>query len=196
MPNVIILGDGPHARVVRHCLLLSGITVLGSFGEEHEPEFRLLLDQLESRKIPYSFHVAIGNGKVRSKLVDIHRSATYLSAISADAVIDPTATLGAGSYVGPMSYVGLNVKVGAHSIINTGALLDHDVNIGDFAHIAGNAYVAGGVIIGDRVFLGAGSTVIDSVEIGSDIIVGAGSVVTKSISASGTYVGVPAKKIK
>ena len=188
MANVIILGDGPHAKVVKNCLAKDNHEILGSFGAEHEKELQLLIE--------YAFHIAVGDNKVRSLIALKHSKTLFVTAVSSTAQVDSTVKIGDGSYVAPLTYIGLDAQVGQHSIINTGALIDHDVRVRDFSHIAGNAYIAGGVSIGDRVFVGAGSTLIDGIEIVSDVTVGAGAVVTSSILEPGTYVGVPAKRIK
>ncbi len=44
--------------------------------------------------------------------------------------------------------------------------------------------------------MGAGTTVINNISVNSDCIVGAGATVIRDIDTSGTYVGIPAKKIK
>ena len=196
MSSVIMLGDGAHAEVVRNCLTKSGHSVMGTFGAEHEDELKILCDHLEARGIDYGVHIGLGDNRTRSKLAAKQNGYKYASAISGHAVIEATAEVGDGSFIGPMAYLGLNVVIGKHTIINTGTLVDHDVSVGDFSHIAGNAYIAGGVSIGDLVLIGAGATVIEGITVGSGITVGAGSVVVKSITKPGVYVGVPATKIK
>ena len=68
--------------------------------------------------------------------------------------------------------------------------------IGDYCHIAVGARVAGTVRLGDNVWLGAGATIKNNVTLCADCIIRAGAVVVKDIKEPGTYVGVPAKKIK
>ena len=58
------------------------------------------------------------------------------------------------------------------------------------------AHQAGCVFkLGDNVVLGVGTTVVGPIEICDNVIVGAMSLVNRSISESGTYVGIPARKI-
>ena len=45
------------------------------------------------------------------------------------------------------------------------------------------------------MFCGAGSTVIDHISICDNVMIGAGAVVVKDIMESGTYVGIPARKV-
>ena len=51
-------------------------------------------------------------------------------------------------------------------------------------------------MIGDGVWIGVGSCIRNNIAICADCMVGAGAVVTKSITEKGTYVGLPAKRIK
>ena len=81
-------------------------------------------------------------------------------------------------------------------IINTCASVDHDCVLEDFVHVAVGAHVAGTVSIGAGTWIGAGATVSNNLQICGGCMIGAGAVVIKSITESGTYVGVPAEKIK
>ena len=87
-------------------------------------------------------------------------------------------------------------KIEAGSIINSGAIIEHEVKIGKFSHVGPNATLCGNVNISDNVFIGANSVVKEGVKIGKNSIIGAGSVVLKNVPANSTYVGNPAIKIK
>jgi len=56
--------------------------------------------------------------------------------------------------------------------------------------------ISGNVKMGDRVYMGTNTSIIENKFISSDTIIGANGVVIKNINTSGTYVGVPVKKIK
>ena len=56
--------------------------------------------------------------------------------------------------------------------------------------------LAGKVKIGRGAWIGIGATIINCVEICEDAYIGAGAVVIDDINENGTYVGVPAKKIR
>lgn len=87
-------------------------------------------------------------------------------------------------------------SIGKGCIINTHANIEHDVKIGDYCHISTGVMVNGGCKIGNNTFIGSGSTICNGVAVADDVVLGAGSVVTKDIIESGTYIGVPAKRIK
>lgn len=86
--------------------------------------------------------------------------------------------------------------IGKGCIINTCASVDHDCRVEDFVHVSVGAHVAGTVRIGERTWVGAGATVSNNVRICDDCMIGAGAVVVKDIMERGTYVGVPAERIK
>ena len=89
-----------------------------------------------------------------------------------------------------------NTKIGKHCIINTGAIVEHDNIIDDYVHISPNATLCGTVKVGEYTHIGAGSVIKNSITITNNCIIGAGGVVVNNIEESGTYVGVPANKIK
>ena len=70
-----------------------------------------------------------------------------------------------------------DTTLGEHTIINTGATVDHDCVIGDFVHIAPGAHLAGNVHVDEGALLGIGSCVIPGCKIGKDTIIGAGATV-------------------
>lgn len=94
------------------------------------------------------------------------------------------------------SYINAFSVIGDNNIINTSSIIEHEVKIGNHNHIAVGAKICGRVTIGNNCMIGAGSVIIDSVTICDNVIVGAGAVITKDIKYSGTYVGVPARKVK
>ena len=95
----------------------------------------------------------------------------------------------AGAVINP------GVGIGKGCIINTCSSVDHDCDVGDYVHIAVGSHLCGTVSVGDGTWIGAGATVINNVFICSDCMIGAGAVVVNDIQESGTYVGVPARRI-
>ena len=72
----------------------------------------------------------------------------------------------------------------------------HNVQIGDYTTIAPNAVILGFVNIERKCYIGANSSILPHITICEDVIIGAGTVVTKDITEPGTYVGIPARRIK
>ncbi len=94
------------------------------------------------------------------------------------------------------SYINSYSIIGDNNIFNTSSIIEHEVKIGSHNHISIGVKICGRVTIGNNCMIGAGAIIIDKVTICNDVIVGAGAVVTKDIRQSGTYVGIPARKIK
>ena len=93
---------------------------------------------------------------------------------------------------------GLDPKanIGKFSVINTGAIIEHDVRIGTNTFVGPGAIICGGVTIGDDCYIGAGAKIRNNSSITSGTTIGMGAVVTKDISHEGTYTGCPAKKVQ
>jgi sugar O-acyltransferase (sialic acid O-acetyltransferase NeuD family) len=88
------------------------------------------------------------------------------------------------------------VKIGKGNLFNCYSGIFHDVEIGDFNEIMPGAKILGGAKIGNMCRIGTNSTILPNIKICDNVIIGAGAVVTKDIDVPGTYVGIPAKRIK
>ncbi|MGN0398092.1 MAG: acetyltransferase [Candidatus Fimimorpha sp.] len=137
--------------------------------------------------------VAIGNARIREQKQ--RNLGNVVTLIHPAAVISRRVQIGTGSVVMAGAVINSDTVIGEGCIINTGSSVDHDCKIGSFSHISVGAHVAGTVLVGDRTWIGAGATVSNNVNVCGDCMIGAGAVVIKKIEESGTYVGVPAKKV-
>lgn len=144
------------------------------------------------------FFVAIGNAEIRKKVTEQLEAlgATMPVLIHPNAVISEWVTIEVGTVVMAGAVVNANSLIGRGCIINTCASVDHDCQMGDYVHIAVGAHMGGTVKIEDNTCIGAGVTIKNNVNICSDCTIGAGAVVVKDIEEPGTYVGVPAQRIK
>ena len=66
----------------------------------------------------------------------------------------------------------------------------------DYVHLSPNVVLSGIVKVGKSTHIGAGSCTKQVLNIASDCVFGAGSVIVKDITESGTYAGVPVRRIK
>lgn len=142
--------------------------------------------------------VAVGNASIRQKLMEKLESAgrSIPVLIHPSAVIADDVTIESGTVVAAGAVINPGAHIGKGCIINTASSVDHDCMIGDFVHIAVGSHLAGTVSVGEHTWIGAGAVVSNNIDICSDCVVGAGAVVVKNIKEIGTYVGVPARKIK
>lgn len=207
LPKAVLIGAGGHAKVIadilahRKDLEVIGCTDRNAVGKV------LHLDVLgDDSLLPLLFRqqqashafVAIGDNRLRLKLAAYAASVgfRFIQAVSRHACVSGSAVLGHGVAVMPGAIVLPEVRIGDHSIINTGASVDHECRIGAGCHIAPGSNLAGQVTVGDGSFLGTGVKVIPGVTIGKGCIVGAGAVVIRDIPDCCTAVGVPARILK
>lgn len=142
--------------------------------------------------------IGIGDSNVRQKLQDYYEK----SAINVTRLIHPFSSvaseveIGIGTVVMAGSVVQPGCKIGRGVILNTSCSVDHDNEIGDYSHISVGSHLAGGVKVGKRTWIGIGAVVSNNISICDDVVIGAGGVVVENIIEPGTYIGVPARKIK
>lgn len=104
--------------------------------------------------------VAIGNPEIRSfyyeKLVEVGYIIPNI--ISKSAYVSPTATLGRGVVIEPMSTVQTGAKIGDGSIVSSGAVVRHNAKVGSFCHIDCGAVVHSAAFVEDNTKIEALST--------------------------------------
>lgn len=144
------------------------------------------------------FIVAIGNAKIRKKVTEQLEGigASVATLIHPMAVIGSNVAIGDGSVVMAGAVINPDSTIGKSCIINTCASVDHDCRVGDYVHVSVGTHVCGTVEIGENTWIGAGATVKNNVNICGDCMIGVGAAVVKDIREVGTYVGVPARRIK
>ena len=146
----------------------------------------------------WEFFPAIGNAAARSKITERleqnHLEIPLL--IHPDASIAPDCKIGRGTVIMAGAVINSGSLIGKGVIINTCASADHDNIIGDFSHVAVGAHLAGNVHLGRNVWVGIGAVVSNHLTIADDVVIGAGATVIRDLDEKGTYVGVPAERIK
>ena len=143
------------------------------------------------------FFIAIGNNLIRER---IYRELENIgietiTLIHPSAIIGNDVEIGLGTVVMAGTVINSSSRIGKACIINTSSSVDHDNLIGDFVHIAPGVRLAGTVKVGNGSWLGIGSVVSNNLSICSNCKIGAGAVVVKDIEESGTYIGVPTKRV-
>jgi sugar O-acyltransferase (sialic acid O-acetyltransferase NeuD family) len=94
--------------------------------------------------------------------------------VSPHAIISRHAHLGPGTTVGHGVIVNAAARVGAHCILNSRALIEHDVQIGDHCHISTGVLVNGGVHVGSGSFIGSGAILREGLKLPPLTVIGAG----------------------
>lgn len=140
--------------------------------------------------------VAIGCPKARRKVVESLSTDNYRLMRSNHSIIAGRVTIGEGSCVMAGTVMTDNITIGKHVIVNLNATIGHDCTIGDFVTISPAANISGKVTIGNGCYIGTNASIKEGVTICDNVTIGMGSVVLNDITESGTYVGVPVKKVK
>ena len=205
MKRLVIIGASGHGKVIADIALLVGYDQVDFLDDN--PSVKLVGEYkvfgtssmaAELASAGCDFFVGIGNAKIREKIQREIEAAgcNVVTLIHPSAVVAYDAHIGRGTVVMANAVINPSAVIGDGCIINTCASVDHDNTIGDFSHISVGAHTAGTVTMGERCWLGIGAVVSNNLSICSDCMIGAGAVVVKDIVESGTYVGVPAKKVK
>jgi sugar O-acyltransferase (sialic acid O-acetyltransferase NeuD family) len=153
--------------------------------------------EVEKHLSDSDFFIAIGKNDLRAAMQEkLEKAGADIPClIHPGAVIGSKVDIQAGSVVMAGVVINCCSRLGKGCIINTGATLDHDNIIGDFVHISPGVNLAGTVCVGHKTWIGIGSSVTNNVNIAADCIFGAGSVIIGDINESGTYVGVPVRRV-
>lgn len=192
MKNIVILGASGHAKVIADIVAANGDRVVAFLDDAPQKNCPPIQDYANYPDC--EFIIGIGNAMVREKLSFL--PLRWYTAIHPSAVISPTAHIGIGSVVMPNAVINAGAKIGKHCIVNTGAIIEHECSIADFSHVSVGAKLGGAVKIGKGTWVGIGASVSNNICICEGCMIGAGAVVVKDITEKGTYVGVPAKRIK
>lgn len=115
--------------------------------------------------------------------------------IHSTCLIDSTAKIGKGVVIFPYSILYLDAVVEDNVFIQIRSYVT-DSRVKKHTMISGTVSIAGRVEIGECCNIGISTTISNDVKICDFVKTGAGTIVVKDITESGTYVGVPARKIK
>lgn len=201
MNRLIIIGAGGHGKVIADAALKNGYTNI-CYIDDHEKgnvmgfpiigtssDIECLIDDNTD------FIIGIGNNSIRKTIAETY-NINWVSIVHPSAQIAFNVKIGKGTVVMANAVVNACATIGEHCIINTGAIVEHDNVIENYVHISPNAALGGTVRIGELTHIGIGATVINNVDICEKCIIGGSAAAVKNITESGTYVGVPVRKIK
>ena len=204
MTKISIIGAGGHAR--------SSINLLKNYFTD--AEYKIFDDSFVTNTNEYisniqvagkvadidpetSVFLSIGDNSKRETFFELFKKQLIRQNIfHKSSIIEENVKIGDSNQFFANSYVNSNSNIGNNNIINTSSSIEHEVKIGDHNHISIGAKICGRVTIGSNCMIGAGAIIIDKVIICDNVTIGAGAVVAKDIKQSGTYIGIPARKIK
>lgn len=202
--KLIIIGASGHGKVVADIAELINKWDIIEFLDDNESIKRIssykvigTSDIAKDYISKADIFIAIGNNKIRKSFVEklISKGASIPTLIHPNAVIGSEVSIGIGSVVMAGVVVNTSVSIGKACIVNTSSSIDHDCIISSFTHISPGVNIAGAVKIGNETWIGTGAKITNNIEVCENVVIGAGAVVIRDITESGTYVGVPARKL-
>lgn len=155
-------------------------------------------EKLNNWNRPISVALAIGNGKIRKKVVEriTNPRVEFSKLISPYAIFNDIISIGKGSIICAGANLTTNINVGEFVVVNLNATIGHDCQLGNFSSVMPGANLAGEVKLNECAFVGSGANILNGVEMGKNTTLGAGGVLTKNLDAEKTAVGVPAKIVQ
>jgi sugar O-acyltransferase (sialic acid O-acetyltransferase NeuD family) len=146
--------------------------------------------------------IAIGSPEVRSRIVD---RLDTIPDLRFPAVVHPTVSMdrrhgaiaiGPGSILCGGSILTTDISIGRFVHVNLNCTIGHDASVADFCTLAPGAHISGQVRLENSVYVGTGAVLIERLDVCACAVIGAGAVVRESIKQVGTYVGVPARRLR
>lgn len=209
MKDIVIIGAGGFGREVAWLIedinrKLNEWNLLGFIDENTKNHGKILngfvvlggLEWFSDNEDVY-YVCAVGNPKTKKDIIERCSNLKIKAAtlIHPSVIMSTKNDIGEGCIVCASNIITVNVYIGNHVIINLDCTIGHDAVIDDYCTILPSTNVSGNVTIGNGCEIGTGSAIIQGIIIASDSILGAGAVVINNINETGTYVGVPARKV-
>ncbi len=202
MQDIVVLGAGRQALETAGYCRGAGLRPV-AFVEEFPPAYErdaavfgapilTFEDDLEAcRRLPALS--AVGSPRLRRALIERWGDAQYVALLAERSWLAHDAVVDGGATIAPQAVVNRLAHVGAHVLVNVGAVVSHDVVVGDFATISPGCVIAGATRVGADAFLGVGATVLGGLTIGMGAYVAAGAVVIDDVADGHLAMGVPAR---
>ncbi len=198
--KVILLGNGGHASVLLAVVQRLDMTVAGivtpdvEAGQEWAGIPVLGDDDFLTASLADEYILLNGVGslpndkRIRQRLFERFERLCFRFQTLIDQSVERIGRveLEAGVQLLPGSIIQTGTRIARNTIVNTGAIVDHDCLIGAHVHIAPGAVLSGGVVVEDQVHIGTGACVIQGITIGAGAVIGAGCIVTRDVEAGQT----------
>lgn len=198
--RLVIIGAGGHGKVIADIAKKNGYEDIVFLDDNDDVKmcgsYPVVGKSSEALHMNDDMVVAIGSADIRRKVQESLKGKNIVTLVHPNAVIADDAVIGSGTVVMAGAVVNSGTVIGKGCIINTCASVDHDCIIEDYVHVSVGSHVCGTVKVGKNTWIGAGAVIINNVSVCGDCMIGAGAVVIGDLAELGTYVGVPAVKVK
>jgi sugar O-acyltransferase (sialic acid O-acetyltransferase NeuD family) len=212
LPELLVVGTGGLAkeaaqlarRIDPHGLQWPSISFVAEDRSECGREMpfgmvRYCDDDLLTLTRPVDVVIGVGYPSMRRRIaqrLQQHDRFTFPSLVHPSVWIDRNhVRLGRGVMICEGVVITCDVTIGDFVLLNWNVTVGHDADVGAYSVVNPSANVSGHVVLGEASFLGTGSQVLERLTVAPDAVVGAGAVVIHSIETSGTWVGVPARRV-
>jgi len=200
--SVIILGGGGHASVLIEILRLIDSDIIGIVDPFLEKGIKVkditvigsddaVLDYPNSEVVLVNALGPLPKKSTREALSTkfINLGYQFLTLIHPRAYVAPSARIEDGAQIMAGALVQAQSRIGRLSVVNSGAIIEHDCSIGDHAHIAPGAILCGGVQAAEGVFIGSGAVVLENTCLGANSILAAGVTLRKDLVENEVFYG-------
>jgi sugar O-acyltransferase (sialic acid O-acetyltransferase NeuD family) len=161
---------------------------------------RWLDEQVLLRTEPCDVAIGVGSPGARSVLAEAlqkNPNLDFPNLVHPTVELDPDfVRLGRGNLITKGVVMTCDIALGSFNVLGWNVTIGHDATVGSHNVFNPGSNISGNTSIGDACLFGTGCQVLERLRIVSGVTIGAGAVVTRSISDGGTYVGVPARRVK
>lgn len=209
MKRIAFIGSGEMARHIAHYMVEDNQFEIAGYYDDYTPVGSIvhsypILGRLDDLGTQYKSGVfdelinAIGFTRMeyRTELFErFEKNIPFATFIHSSCLVDSTAKIGKGVVVFPNCILYLDSVIGDNVFIQVNSTVT-DSKVGKDSMISAGVMIAGRSEIGQGCNIGVSTCISSDVKLCSGVRTGAGTVVVKDIIEPGTYVGIPARKIK
>ena len=156
--------------------------------------------ELSKTSEKYNVVIAIANAKIRKMIAEKliqNKNLVFPNIIDPSVIYEEEEiSIGEGNIICAGTIITVNISIGNFNIIDIDCTIGHDDILKNYVTLYPSVNVSGNVEINDCTEIGTGAQIIQGLTITENVVVGASAAVVKNIEESGTFIGVPAKKIK
>jgi len=191
---IVLIGGGGHASVITDILKQQHREIVAIISPDDIGKRSVFdgipqlyndndIDKFNPSEVLLVNCIGVLPGSLTKKKVNeqyLAKGYSFETIIADNAYVSPYAVLGPGVQILTGVIVHAGVFIDSHSVVNTGAVIEHDTHIGTYNFIAPRVVICGQCRIENDVFIGANATVIQNIIISDRNIITANSVVVKN----------------
>lgn len=207
MKRILIVGAGGFGKEVVDLIRdIGGYKVVGFLDDDIEKKGTLInhipvldtTEQLVKYQSVENIAIAIANPIIKKKIYKLSKGMGfhYPNLIHPSVIIGSDVEIGSGNIVCANNILSTEVSLGDFVTINPQCGIGHESSIHSFTTLYWNVNISGNTTVQEGCEAGSKACILQGLQIAKHVIIGAGAVVVRDLGESGTYVGVPAIKIK